>query len=72
MFIVFDLPSLFCDYKTGHAKDFPDSPMVRTPCIHCRVPEFNLIGELRFHKPRSMGEKKRGEREEIRTIIPNS
>ena len=27
--------------KKGIPRDFPGSPMVKTPCFHCREPEFD-------------------------------
>ena len=48
--------------NTSHATDtkkvefwkFPDGPVVRAQCFHCRGPGFNpWSGNLRFHKQQS-------------------
>ena len=35
-------------------RDFPDDPVVQTPCFQHRGPRCNLVGELRSHMPRSI------------------
>ena len=40
------------------AKDFPGSPVLRTPLSLLRVPVQCLVGELRSHKPCCVAEKK--------------